>query len=196
MLTVNVQPDAVTATKFLAQEEQERKEFHQNERSLILQEHKMGKLKMWAPENYDKARSLKPWEKIALDTMQGFLALRAQRREQKCWMHSLGCTRDAHVWVHEVGFDLKEMKADLNFAQVNSADIDGPSPGFCMFHLAEAPAMLAERVYFSHPAVKWGYLPSRWFIKYTDGTSIRGPIHQINPTMAQPDIVEEHLRGE
>lgn len=192
---IHVQPDAITAAYYLEVEKQEQIDNRKAARAVVLDSHEMGDMTIWAPKGYDKARSLKPWEKIAKDALQGFLGLKATARQEKCWMHTIDCDKLAHVWVHEVGFDLKEMDAELDFGQVNSADIDGPVPGFCMFHIAQAPAMLAQAVYEQHPLVQWGYLPNRWYVKFTDGTSTRGPIKQINPKLAQPTIMDEHLHA-
>jgi hypothetical protein len=191
-LNVRIQPDAEKAAQLLAAEKTEIENEHKS-KQIVRNEMDMGKLKMWVPDNYDKDRHLSSNERKSLDAVQGILTLKSEIREDKCWMHTLGCTHDASVWVHEVGFDLKEMKARLDFAQASSADMTGATPGFCNFHMAEGPAMLAQAVYQNNILVQWGYLPKRWFVKFTDGTSQRGPIKQINPTMAQPMVSEEQV---
>jgi len=194
-LSIHLQPDAHRAAQLLSMEKQEAEQ-QLNDKQFVRNELDMGKLKMWVPDNYDKDRHLTVQEKLSLESLQGYLALKADIRDDQCWMHTLGCGNKANIWVHEVGFDLKELKARLDFAQANSADMTGPTPGFCMGHLATAPAMLAQAVYQHNILVQWGYLPTRWFAKFTDGTSVRGLIEEINPTLAQPEIIEQHITKE
>ncbi len=68
-------------------------------------------------------------------------------------------------------------------------------PGFCIGHIADGPRELAEAVYFSQPAMQWGFLPSRWFVIFTAGTKAGGSCKQINPTDLQPKIIESFIPG-
>jgi len=188
-MDIFVKPDAITAANLLRQEIAHEQEKLAAQNSIILNENKMGKVNAWERDGAHKDRHLSMHEKFARQALDASLLLQSERRDQRCWMHDLGCTSPARTWVFELGFDRKEMKAALDFAQVNTSKYEGAVPGFCNFHLATGPALLAEKVYFTDPAMAWGYLPTRWFVKFTDGSSARAPIKQINPKNFQPDIL-------
>ena len=191
-LNIHIQPDAAKAAQLLKDEREEVIREHRSKQA-VREELPMGHLKMWVPVGYEKDRHLSYKERVMLDTMQGILSLKSIERDQKCWMHSLGCSSKPIAWVQEVGFDLKELGAALDFAQANSLDKEGPAPGFCAAHIASSPSMLAQAVYHNNILIQWGYLPSRWFVRFSDGTSARGSIKQINPTLAQPEILEDYF---
>lgn len=155
----------------------------------LLNEVKMGKLLSWEKPGADKDRSLLYREKVRREVIDTALGVQAQQRERKCWMHTLGCKGTAYRWIFDVGFDRKVLGATLDFAQIDTLGYEGPNPGFCIGHLNEGPAMLAEKIYWNQTLVKWGYLPTRWYARFTDGSSTRGPIRQINPKMLQPDVL-------
>lgn len=126
----------------------------------------------------DKPRNLSPSEKIALDRKNTLLAEKAEHRQETCW--NLGCDRQAHVWVREVGFDFKGDKAaPMQHIAVSSGDYPGPVPGFCTFCLGSGPEKLAEAVYFDRPEIAWGVAPTRWFVCFTDDTRQGGSVIQL-----------------
>lgn len=126
----------------------------------------------------EKPRELSPSEKIALDRKNELLTQKAESRQEQCW--NVGCTRKAHVWVHEVSFDFKGDKAaPVRHAAITSSDYPGPVPGFCTFCLGSGPERLAEVVYFDRPEIAWGAVPTRWFVSFTDGTRQGGSCIQL-----------------
>ncbi len=158
-----------------------------------LNESRMGNLLVWERTNAHKDRNLYGAEKRFREALESALLLKSEIRSSTCWMPNCPCI--PRSWVFEIGFDRKELKAQLEFAQVNSAAYPPPTPGFCLHHLQTGSAQLAEKVYFDQTPVKWGYLPTRWFCRFTSGDSTRGPIQQINPKMFQPKVIETYQKG-
>ena len=184
MLSVHSQPDALTAARHLAVE-REAEAAEQAKRHEV----QMGKVRSFESErNWHGDRSLTSAERSARSAIDTLLNVTTQDRQTTCYMSTCGCQGTPVVWVREIGFDRRELSADLDLAQITTADYDGPVPGFCLAHVHDAPIQLAQRVYFTTPLMQWGYLPTRWFVRFTDSTSMRGEIRQINPTLAQPTL--------
>lgn len=162
--------------------------------SVILEETRManGMFKI-APVDVLKPRNLTPIEKMALARKDAMLTLKAETRDEFCWLCEF---RKATVWVREVGYDFKGDKAEaVQHNAISSADYPGPVPGFCAFCLGQGPSILAERVYFDRPEMYWGVRPTRWFVSFTDGTKQGNQIATIDPKGELPQIVEEHIRA-
>jgi hypothetical protein len=139
-----------------------------------------------APENVERPRTLTVAEDEAFNVKQRDLQQRAEAlHDVGCW--HFGCSAAATVWVREVSFDFKGPEAaPERHAAVSSADYPGPVPGFCVGHLHDGPAMLAEAVYFDRPEMAWGVRPTRWWVSFTDGTRQGGDIRRIDPKQATP----------
>ena len=136
-----------------------------------------------------------PRRKIAEQRDASNLSQFVDSRQDHCWL----CDRNPTVWVREVVFDLGENEHDpirKTALAVDSRHYPGPVPGFCYFHLASGPGLLAETVYNGHEVVAWGFRPSRWFVMFTDGTMARGNAIEIdaNPQRA-PITNDTHKRG-
>ncbi len=132
-------------------------------------------MKLFLSENADKDIEHGPAAKLQLDRLRDKLASRAMDRQTACWMDTAtGCSNSPIVHVQEVGFDFREVGSKTKTAIVSSSDIVGPVPGFCLACLAQAPPMLAEAVYSMQFPMRFGLKPTRWFIRYTDGTSHEG----------------------
>ena len=100
----------------------------------------------------------------------------AQHRQTTCWMSdATGCSRAPIVHVQEVGFDLRDIDATTRVAMLSSADLTGPVPGLCPHCLATAPPLLAEAVYSTRREMQFGLRPTRWFVRFTDGSTQSGP---------------------
>jgi hypothetical protein len=162
----------------------------------ILEEQKMGDLLLWTPKDIEKPRNFKPEEKIARERFNKTLTEKAEIKDTKCWMHTMGCSHNPIAWVREIQFDMKNQKAGINHSQVDTRDYDGPIPGFCLGHIATAPAQLAQAVYFDQTAMIWGLKPKRWFVIFTDGTKQGGECIQLDPKQIQPEIKEEFIQME
>ncbi len=123
---------------------------------------------------------LAPKHKLAHDRYNVELAEKAQVRQQTCWMlDATGCKGSPVVHVREVGFDLRAPDSSVKVAMISSKDMTGPVPGFCSGCLASGPSMLAEAVYNMRPGMRFGFKPTRWFIRFTDGSSRAAPCQSI-----------------
>lgn len=149
---------------------------------------------MWLPPNYGKDRQLSLEESRALKEHRQKLAQAAEIRQDFCWMRdATGCQNRPHIWVREVFFDSKDDGVPTNFVEVSSKNLQGPVPGFCPTCINHC-SLLAERVYFSHPAVYWGVRPRRWFVSFTDGSKQGGPIGVIDPNPKSPHYLADTVR--
>ena len=123
---------------------------------------------------------LAPKHKLAHDRYNVELAEKAQIRQAHCWMRdATGCKGAPIVHVQEVGFDLRAPDSSVKVAMISSKDMTGPVPGFCAGCLASAPPMLAEAIYVTRPEMRFGFKPTRWFIRFTDGSGRAGSCSSI-----------------
>lgn len=170
------------------------KEIEKNQQ--ILEENKMGDLLIWTPKDIEKPRHLRPEEKIAREKFDKTLTQKAEIKDTKCWMHTLGCKHNPIVWVREIQYDMKNDKAGINHSQVDTSQYDGPIPGFCLGHISSGAEKLAETVYFDQTPMIWGLKPKRWFVIFTDGTKQGGKCIQLDPKQIKPEITEEFIKME
>lgn len=159
-----------------------------------VEEKEMGSLKLWTSPDIEKPRHLTPKEKIAREKYDRLLTEKSVHKSTECWMKTLdGCTGTPIAHAREVQFDLKNDRANIDHSHVSTGDYEGPVPGFCMRHIASAPPMLAQAVYFSRAEMYWGLRPKRWFVVFTDGTKQGGSCMEIDPKQESPIVKEEYI---
>jgi hypothetical protein len=151
-------------------------------------------LRLWLPPGAEKARDHTAEERAAQDDLDR--QLDAAPRQEFCWSHPITkCSRTPTRWVNEIQFDFKEDKAGHNFAQITSAGLNGPTPGFCNQCLTYAP-LLAELFYKNHEAYAWGMRPRRWHVRWENGDVTSGLVGEIDPTPPTVEIVTERIHKE
>ncbi len=192
-MEIHVKPDKEKAEELRRSEVAEAVEHLEKLSKVTLDERPSESGFLYVTPDIEKPRDLKPQEKIAAEKKNETLTEKAEIRQEVCWYHVMGCTHRPTVWVREVQFDYKTLGANVDHAIVSTEGYSGPIPGFCVGHLAQGPAALAQSVYFQQPEMYWGFRPSRWVVVFTDGTTSRGECVEIDPKQQMPEIVEEHI---
>jgi hypothetical protein len=132
-------------------------------------------------------------EKIVQETIDEFLSIKSEERQQECW--SFGCKAKPIAWVREIQFDMLGDKAGINQHIVSTRDYNGPVPGFCPGHIAKGPTEIAETVYWDRTEISLGLRPRKWWVIFTDGTKQGGLCEVLNPKNLKPSTVDLHIKS-
>lgn len=132
--------------------------------------------------------------KVAQQKIDELLTLKAEDRQTECWCD--GCINKPSVWVREIQFDMRGDKVGINQHVVSTRDYDGPIPGFCLTHVAQGPAQLAEAVYWDRTEIYLGLRPRKWWVIFTDGTKQGGLCEVLNPKDLKPSTFDLHIKSQ
>lgn len=131
--------------------------------------------KIFVSEGAGLDREVSPAHKLAHERVLKSLGEASMHRQSRCWMFEAnGCGGTPSVHVNEVGFDFRDVNATSRVAMLSTKDIKGPVPGFCAGCVAIGPPLLAEAVYNTRRETRFGVKMNRWFMRFTDGSSLTG----------------------